>query len=232
MQVLIVHAHPEPNSFNGALTRCAVETLASIGHQVVVSDLYAMGFDPVSGRQNFTHMADPNYFRLQTEEKYASATNGYHSELQAEMDKLVACDLLIFQFPMWWLGLPAILKGWVDRVFAVGRVYGGGRYFNQGMMHGKRAMCSITIGGAYEVYSSRGVYADIAEILFPLHRGIFGFTGFEVLESFVVYGLNGLGNDERIQYLENYRLRLLNLDQTNTIPMPNMDNYEKGIFKQ
>ena len=42
------------------------------------------------------------------------------------MDKLAWCEVLIFQFPLWWLGLPAILKGWVDRVFAVGRAYGGG----------------------------------------------------------------------------------------------------------
>ena len=52
MRVFIVHAHPEPKSFNGAMTRAASEALREAGHEIEVSDLYAMGFNPVSGRGN------------------------------------------------------------------------------------------------------------------------------------------------------------------------------------
>lgn len=142
MRLFIVHAHHEPTSFNGAMTREAVASLSGVGHEVVVSDLYAMGFDPVSDRRNFTTVKDPERLKQQNEESYASEHNGYVAELQSEMDKLVWCDALILQFPLWWLGLPAILKGWVDRVFAVGRAYGGGRYFNRGVLSPRRAMCS------------------------------------------------------------------------------------------
>ena len=65
MRVLIVHAHHEPTSFNGALTRHAVEVLTAAGHETVVSDLYAMGFDPVSDRRNFTTVADPERLKQQ-----------------------------------------------------------------------------------------------------------------------------------------------------------------------
>lgn len=231
MNVLIVHAHPEPTSFNGAMTRHAVTVLAEAGHEVTVSDLYAMGFDPVSDRRNFTTVADAEFLRLQTEEAHASQNNSFVPELQDEMDKVARSDLLIFQFPIWWLGLPAILKGWVDRVFAVGRAYGGGRYFDSGVFHGKRAMCSVTVGGPKEVYSARGVYSEVEDILFPIHRGIFGFTGFSVIEPFVVYGPNRISQGERQKYLKLYSERLLDIDHARIIPSPATAMYEGGVLK-
>src|SRR4051812_25824063 len=140
MRVFIVHAHHEPTSFNAAMTRTAREALNERGHRVIISDLHAMGFDPVSDRRNFITMANPERLKQQEEEALASRSNGYAPELQVEMDKLAWCDLLIFQFPLWWLGPPAILKGWIDRVFAVGRSYGGGRWFDTGLHRGKQAL--------------------------------------------------------------------------------------------
>jgi NAD(P)H dehydrogenase (quinone) len=226
MRVLIVHAHHEPSSFNGAMTREAVAALRGAGHEVVVSDLYAVGFDPVSDRRNFTHVADPARLRQQTEEAAASSTGGFVPELQAEMDKLAWCDVLIFQFPIWWLGPPAILKGWVDRVFAAGTAYGGGRWFDRGRFAGKRAMCSLTVGGLAPAYSDRGVYAPVEEILFPVHRGVFVFTGFAVIEPFVVYGPNHISPEERRMWLDRYRERVLNLDSAPLLPSLRSDDYE------
>ncbi|ANT50159.1 NAD(P)H-dependent oxidoreductase [Mesorhizobium amorphae] len=97
MRIFIVHAHPEPNSFNGALTSASQEALSAAGHQVVVSDLYAMGFNPVSDRSNFTTVRDANYYRQQAEEANAAAHDGFAPDIQAEMDKLFWCDALILQ---------------------------------------------------------------------------------------------------------------------------------------
>ncbi|SJZ88214.1 NAD(P)H dehydrogenase (quinone) [Enhydrobacter aerosaccus] len=230
MNVLIVHAHPETGSFNAAMTRQAEATLAGAGHEVVVSDLYAMGFNPVSNRHNFMTVADSRTLRLQTEEAHASTHDGFVPELQAEMDKLARCDLLIFQFPIWWLGLPAILKGWVDRVFAVGRAYGGGRYFDRGVFQGKRAMCAVTVGGFRAAYSERGVYAEVEDILYPVHRGIFGFTGFTVIEPFVVYAPGRIETDERRRYLDRYHERLLDLDRARIIQPLATALYENGVL--
>jgi NAD(P)H dehydrogenase (quinone) len=128
MRIFIVHAHPEPKSFNGAMTETAAVSLKTAGHEVIVSDLYAMRFNPVSDRQNFITIHNPDYFRQQTEEAHAAMHDGFAPDVQQEMDKLFWCDALILQFPLWWFGLPAILKGWVDRVFASGgRIYGGGK---------------------------------------------------------------------------------------------------------
>ena len=212
MRVFIVHAHHEPSSFNAAMTRVAGEAMTLQGHRVIVSDLHAMGFDPVSDRRNFTTTANPGRLKQQDEEALASRTGGFAPELQAEMDKLAWCDLLIFQFPMWWLGPPAILKGWIDRVFAVGRSYGGGRWFDTGLHRGKRALCSLTVGGPKTMYQPGGLYAPVAQILYPLHHGLLGFTGFTVLEPFVVYGPNRIDEAQRKEQLAAYRERLLALD--------------------
>lgn len=170
MRIFIVHAHHEPTSFNRAMTREATAALGSVGHEVVVSDLYAMGFDPVSDRRNFKTVKDPERLKQQNEEAYASEVDGYVGELQSEMDKLAWCDVLILQFPLRWLGLPAILKGWVDRVFAVGRTYGGGRYFSRGVLSSKRAMCSVAIGGPADAYSRIGAYGPLYLVLRPINH--------------------------------------------------------------
>lgn len=231
MRVLIVHAHHEPTSFNSAMTHEAVTALTDAGHEVVVSDLYAMKFDPVSDRRNFTTVADGTVLKQQAEESLASTNNGYTPELQAEMDKVAWCDVMIFQFPIWWLGLPAILKGWVDRVFAVGRAYGGGRWFDGGVFAGKRAMCSVTVGAPGPVYSDVGVYAPINDVLFPIHRGIFAFCGFATIEPFVVYGPNRISAEARTDELWRYRERILSLATAPTLPMINSADYD-GLVKR
>jgi NAD(P)H dehydrogenase (quinone) len=211
MNVLIVHAHHERSSFNAALLRTAVSALHDAGHRVELSDLYAMGFDPVSDRRNFASVFDPERLRQQSEEAHASRHGGFVAELQAEMAKLARCDLLIFHFPIWWLGMPAILKGWVDRVFAVGIAYGGGRRFGSGVMRGRRAMSIVTVGGLPRDYDGRGDYAPIEQVLYPIHRGIFEFTGFEVLPPFVAYGPNRVDAAQRFADLAALRERIASL---------------------
>jgi NAD(P)H dehydrogenase (quinone) len=211
LRFFIVHAHHEPTSFNGAMTREAVAALEAAGHEVIVSDLYAMGFDPVSDRRNFATVANPERLRQQSEEAYASEHDGFAPELEAEMEKLAWCDVLILQFPLWWLGLPAILKGWVDRVLAVGRAYGGGRHFDKGVFRGKRAMCALTVGGGETTYSPQGMYAPIESVLYPINHGILGFVGFTVLEPFTVYAPVRLSDDERRHHLARYRERVLTI---------------------
>jgi NAD(P)H dehydrogenase (quinone) len=229
MRVFIVHAHPEPTSFNGALTRVATEALAATGNDVIVSDLYAMQFDPVSDRRNFVTVRDPVRLHQQSEEEHASRHDGYSADLQAEMDKLAWCDVLIFQFPLWWFGAPAILKGWVDRVFAVGRAYGGRRWFDAGVFVGKRAMCSVTVGGSSAVYSERGMNGPISAVLFPINHGILNFVGFAVIEPFVVFGPSRMSQEERAAHLSRYRQRVQALLSARTLIGPKTADYDHGL---
>jgi NAD(P)H dehydrogenase (quinone) len=211
MNIFIVYWHPEPRSFNGALLRTAVEALAGSGHSVKTSDLHAMRFDPVSGRHNFNTVKDHDYFKQQIEELHATETGGFSIEIEAEMEKLEWCDLLILQFPLWWFGLPAALKGWVDRVFAMGRVYGMGRIYETGVFKGKRAMLSLTTGGPEEAYRKGGFNGDIDAILRPIQRGILQFVGFSVLKPHIAFGPAHLSEDQRREKLDRYANRLRTL---------------------
>lgn len=208
MNVLIVFAHPEPKSFNGAMFDTAVRELEAAGHTVATSDLYRMGFDPVSSRDNFTSVKDPDFLKLQVEESHASEVGGFAPDIEAELRKLEACDLLILQFPMWWFGMPAILKGWVDRVMAMGRTYGYGSIYQTGKFRGKRAMLSLTTGGPEEAYRKGGFNGDIDGILRPVQRGVLEFLGFEVLAPQIHYGPVRAEPGQRQAWLASYAERL------------------------
>src|SRR5262245_56516396 len=89
-----------------ALKDAFVARATACGHQVVTSDLYAVGFNPVSGRHNFSTVASAWLYRQQDEEMFASKHAGFVPELALEMEKVERADLLVFSFPMWWFGLP------------------------------------------------------------------------------------------------------------------------------
>ena len=208
MNVFIVNAHAEPQSFNGALFRTAQEALRADGHAVTVSDLYAMKFDPASDRRNFTSVKNPDYFKQQMEEMHATEVGGFAPDVETELRKVEACDLMIWQFPLWWFGLPAILKGWVDRVFAMGRVYGGERFYENGVFHGKRALLSLTTGGPEPAYLKGGWNGDIHAILRPVQRGMLRFTGWDVLEPNIIYAPVRITPAERQAALTAWAARL------------------------
>lgn len=188
MKVLIVLAHPEPQSMNATLYTTAIETLQAAGHEVKTSDLYAMGFNPVSDQNNFTRLENTAFYKQQLEELHATATDSFAADIESEQQKVEWCDLMIWQFPLWWFSVPGILKGWVDRVFAMGRFYGQGKLYEQGVFKNKKALLSLTTGGPEEAYLKDGLQGDIYNILKPIHRGMLRFTGFSVLKPQIVYG--------------------------------------------
>jgi NAD(P)H dehydrogenase (quinone) len=208
MRSFIVLAHPEPRSFNGAMYRTAVQALTEAGRLPDTSDLHAMRFNPVSGRHNFKSVKDAEYFKQQIEEMHASEVDGFAPEIEAEIGKIESCDLMIWQFPLWWFGLPGTLKGWVDRVFAMGRTYGGKRVYDGGVFRGKRALLSLTTGGPESAYLKSGSNGDIAAILRPIQRGILQFVGFEVLAPQIVYGPVRMDPEKRRDALQAYAERL------------------------
>lgn len=134
MKVLIVHAHPESQSFNGAMTRTAVQALTQQGHQVKVSDLYAMGWDAVLRINEFSDLDNPGFFNPAKEQAHAQTTGTVCAEVAREQAKVREADLVIFQFPVWWFSMPAILKGWVDRVLSKGFAYSSGHKYDTGRL--------------------------------------------------------------------------------------------------
>ncbi|MFT4202433.1 MAG: NAD(P)H-dependent oxidoreductase [Chitinophagaceae bacterium] len=210
MKVLIVLAHPESKSFNAAMYQSAIKTLEAGGHEVKTSDLYRMNFNPVSDRHNFTNVKNTAYFNQQNEELFAYENNTFSSDICVEQDKVYWCDLMIWQFPLWWFSFPAILKGWVDRVFAMGKFYNNGQIYEAGLMKGKKALLSLTTGGPEKNYI-RERYGSIGEILHPIQKGILEFVGFSVLHAEVNFSIERTTDMERQAMLEQWSNRLKNI---------------------
>ncbi len=219
MNVLIVYAHPEPRSLNGALKNLTVAHLTAAGHQVQVSDLYAMQWKAtVDAADNLDRTAGA-HFNPSLDSQYAFAHGTQSLDIVAEQDKLRWADTLILQFPLWWFSMPAILKGWVDRVYAYGFAYGVGEHsdfhwgdrYGQGNMLGKRAMLIVTAGGWESHYSPRGINGSIDEILFPIQHGILYYPGFEVLPPFVMYRTDRMNDERYASTCEALKQRLDNL---------------------
>jgi NAD(P)H dehydrogenase (quinone) len=214
MQVLIVYAHPEPASFNGALKNVAVDTLRAAGHEVTVSDLYALGFNAVAGPADVTGRQNEAAFNLGMEQMHAAQTGGFATDVQAELDKLMAADFLLLQFPLWWFSMPAILKGWVDRVFAFGAAYDFGRTWENGVFTGRKTMLSITASAPELAFRPDGRNGDMERVLWPIHAGVLALCGFSVLPPFIAHGIPFVGEEAMAAELERFKQRLLTIDTT------------------
>lgn len=207
MKILIVIAHPEPKSFNAAMYQEAIKTMEEEGHEVKTSDLYRMNFNPVSDRNNFTTVKNTAYFSQQNEEHFAYENNGFASDVLAEQDKVLWCDLMIWQFPLWWFSVPAILKGWVDKVFAMGKFYDNGRMYDTGLLKGKKALLSITTGGPEKNYTT-AKYGSTDQVLHPIQTGILEFVGFSVLPLEIHCSIERIEDEKRKEILEKWSNRL------------------------
>jgi NAD(P)H dehydrogenase (quinone) len=195
MNVLLVYAHPEPRSLNGTMRDFIVNRLRGEGHDVKVSDLYAMRWKAVLDADDFPQRDNGKRFDPSGDSREAFVAGTQTDDIAAEQEKLRWADLVIFQFPMWWFSMPAILKGWFERVYAYGLAYGVGEHsdhrwgdrYGEGSFKGKRAMLVVTTGGWQEHYGERGINGPIDDLLFPIQHGMLFYPGFEVLPPFVVY---------------------------------------------
>ncbi len=206
MKALIVYAHPDPTSLTAALKELAITTLTDAGHDVTVSDLYAMRWQPAADYSDFDDITGPDLMHASGE---AYRTGRLAEEIRAEQQKLLDADLVVLQFPLWWFTMPAILKGWVDRVFTYDFAYGATvpRY-GAGPFVGKRALVATTVGGRSGHYTERGVNGPIEDLLFPINHGVLHFTGFQVLPPFVEHSAVHLDDDRFAGIADRYRERL------------------------
>jgi len=193
MNVLLVHAHPEPTSVTRHLVDTAIEVLTAQGHTILHSDLYGMGWKAVFDGQDFPVRANPDRLSFIEESGHAFSKDCQTPDVEAEQRKLQAADAVILAFPLWWFGMPAIMKGWIDRVWAFGLAYGyrgaGNAYrYGEGGFAGKRALLAVAVGGPAEDYAPRGINGPLEQLLFPITHGTLFFPGMQVLPTFAVYG--------------------------------------------
>ncbi|MEW9500277.1 NAD(P)H-dependent oxidoreductase [Jeotgalibacillus marinus] len=164
MKHLVIYAHPNPQSFNHAILEKVVQKLEDHGEEVIVRDLYALNFKPVLSGSDFT----------------AFQSGHTPKDIQEEQEHVKQADVITFIYPIWWTGLPAILKGYIDRVFAYGFAYAvneQGGY--EKLLAGKKAVLFNTMGHPEDYYEEIGMIEAMKQ---TSDNGILDFVGIETME--------------------------------------------------
>ena len=230
MKVLIVHAHPEPNSFTAALRDQAVATLEAQGHEVKVSDLYAMNWNPVASAEDFSSRENPEYLVYALEQRLGVKSQSLAPDIQQELDKLLWADLLILNFPIFWFSTPAILKGWIDRVLVSGVCYGGKRFYDQGGLSGKKALVTVTLGGREHMFGDGAIHGPLEDMLRPILRGTLAYVGFDVLQPFVAWHVPYISDAARKEFLQDYAQRLEHLSDEQPLTFPRLSQFDEALY--
>lgn len=165
MKNLIIYAHPNPASLNHFFKETVVESLKESGHEVVVRDLNAINFNPV----------------LSLEDMNGQRMGKVADDIQIEQDYITWADQIIFVYPIWWTGMPAIMKGYIDRVFSYGFAYRYDQGVQKGLLTGKSAIIINSHGKSNAEYEATGMDKALA---LTSDTGIFNYCGFEIKQHF------------------------------------------------
>jgi NAD(P)H dehydrogenase (quinone) len=185
MKAVVIFAHPNPESFNAAILGVVREELAKHG-DVKIKDLYAMNWNPVLSNSDFQ-----------------SFKGGKMPEdIVREQDAITWADLLVFIGPVWWYSVPAIMKGYIDRVFCEGFAYEYGEQGPRGLLNGKRALLITTSDADGQMSKETGM---IEAITTTLVDAVFGFCGFDGAKYKNCFAVTAVSDESRQQMLDEIR---------------------------
>lgn len=182
MKALIVYAHPNKESFTKSLVNVLLEALIENDHSVEIRDLYSLNFNPVLSESD-----------LELLDKGIAP-----KDIKIEQDYITWCDTIFFVFPTWWESMPAIMRGYVDRVFSYGFAYGSGESGSTGLLKGKKGVIVQGAGASKECFEESGLRKSI-EIIH--NTGIFDFCGIEPSGHFIFNSVTFVSDEERKQML-------------------------------
>lgn len=161
MKNLIVTCHPNPKSFTCAIAKTIETTLAAKGETFVNRNLYELNFNPVLSGADFVQFK----------------SGKIPVDIAEEQKHIAAAENIIFVYPIWWTGLPAMMKGYVDRVFSKGFAWDFADGQLKQLLKGKRALLISCHGNPKAYYDSIGMYSAMNH---TSDNGIFEFCGVEV----------------------------------------------------
>jgi len=186
MIYLIIYAHPNPKSFCHAIKDEIETKIKQQGGELVVRDLYQQGFNPVLSSGDFVQFLQ----------------HTPPADIQKEQELIRKADRLIFVYPVWWFSMPAILKGYIDRVFSRGFAYDYEGHSIKGLLAGKEVMIFSTTGGPRIAYYLAGYKAAIK---MTIAAGIFKFCGMRVLLHKYFYAVPAITDAARKKMLTGIR---------------------------
>ena len=183
MNILIVYAHPNPDSFNRAILDRVCDALTGKGHEVRVRDLYDMDFEPVLSSND---LVDVGVGKLA-------------DDVAEEQDHVRWATAMLFIYPVWWFDRPAILKGWFDRVFTRGFAFEYSEAGVVGLLTQQKAAVIMTTGGTESDFE--GLDMD-ALLVHPVTEGTLAFCGIQDTAHKVLMGVPVVGDEVRRMMLD------------------------------
>lgn len=224
----IVYAHPEPASFVAAMRDTTRSALEAEGWHVGISDLYAQDFDPVAKAADFGERANPDYLVYALEQRNGVKTGSLAADIRREIEAVLAAELLVLVFPVFWFSLPAMLKGWIDRVFVSGLFYGGRRIYAEGGMRGRKALVVCSLGGREHMFGDGAIHGRLADgMLRHLTQGTLGYVGYDVLEPFFAYHVPYLDEAGRRALLDRLAAHVGAVDTLPAMRLPPLADYDE-----
>lgn len=227
MKAHIVHAHSEPASFTAAMRDVAKAALEAKGYDVTISDLYAMGFDPLISRADFTHeVGEPVAFTKEQRVGWSERT--LDPAILAEANKTLAADLLVLTFPVYWFSVPAMLKGWMDRVLLSGPFYSGRDMYDRGGMKGKKALAIASLGGRPHMFGADSLHGPLGNgMLRHVLQGTLGVCGYEVVEPFFAYHAPYVKPEARTEMLAQLKDYVSGVETLPALKMPSLSDFDE-----
>ncbi|KIO75018.1 NAD(P)H dehydrogenase [Pedobacter lusitanus] len=162
MNNLIIYCHPNPESFNHAVKDSLQKQAIQSGHHTRIRDVYTLNFNPV----------------LTREDVLAFKAGNTPADILQEQEHITWADIITLVHPIWWTGMPGILKGYFDRVLSYGFAYRYGQYGLEQMLAGKRMYIINSVGSEEQNYVDKGIF-DAMRIV---AQNTFGFTGLQIEE--------------------------------------------------
>lgn len=187
MKYLIVYAHPNPKSFNHAILETLSEELKKKKKEFKVRDLYKMGFNPV----------------LSTKDLFEIQCGAVPQDIKKEQNHINKADTIIFIFPIWWSAMPAMLKGYIDRVFSLKFAYDITEDGVTGLIQGKKVFLVSTTGASKEDYEKMGAFKMMN---MSMDMAIFQFSGLEVIEHKYFSSVPNVSDQDRKKMLKELKL--------------------------
>ena len=230
MKALIVHAHSESDSFVAAMRDAAVAALTEQGAEIAQSDLYAMGFNPVLSPADFGSRKNEDHLTYALEQRHNYDAGTLAPDIVAEIEKVLAADLIVFTFPVFWFSVPAILKGWIDRVFISGPFYGGRRVYGAAPLKGKKALAAFSLGGREHMFGPGSIHGELETgMLRHFLQGALGYVGFDVLEPFVAWHAPYVTHEARVAMLDALGDHVRRWESLPALPMPDLTKFDESF---
>ncbi|KAG7482960.1 hypothetical protein JOB18_035133 [Solea senegalensis] len=210
--VLVVYAHQSSASFNSAVRDVTVQELTQQGYRVIVSDLYTMNFKASATQDDIIgDLKNPELFKYGEETMHAWKEGRLSDDIVAEQCKVMEAELVIFQFPMYWFSVPAIMKGWMDRVLTQGFAFSLKNMYDKGVFKDKKAMLTFSTAATQKMFQPDGINGDINITLWPLQNGTLHFCGFQVLAPQIFWSPAHCPPGVRTAMLQGWQSRLKGL---------------------